>query len=150
MTVASLTEKWNVGRIDYEVYQTKKDREAANDRRKLKVTYHREGCWGHGSSFSEYVCVEHDGFAGVKAEGWVQQRLQMEVTFASAAHLVSWINANKYKVRKPHAITINKAGNFPELTEVHWEREPGDDEDEEAYDPVSVGYQPADDDEPPF
>jgi DNA repair protein RadD len=65
----------------------------------MKVTYY---CGLR--SFSEYVCVEHDGFAGRKARQWWRERtdlpfpaatgdaLEVAPAVRTATHLRIWIN----------------------------------------------------------
>lgn len=69
---------------------------------------------------SEWVCLEHAGFAGGKAQAWWARRAPREYLPGSVAQALEWI-ADGYQLARPTAITVNEAGRFPEIVRHHWE-----------------------------
>ena len=69
---------------------------------------------------SEWVCLEHGGFAGAKAKAWWDKRAPREYRPASVQQAMDWID-DGYQLAKPSAITINETGKYPEIVRHHWE-----------------------------
>lgn len=72
---------------------------------------------------SEWVCIEHTGFAGEKARNW--WRLRNPEGFTACPGTVDqafdWVN-DGFQLKQPNAITINETGKYPELVRHHWEK----------------------------
>lgn len=75
---------------------------------------------------SEWVCIEHTGFAGEKARNWWRLRNPEGFTACPGAvdQAFDWVN-DGFQLKQPTAITINETGKYPELVRHHWE-EPTD------------------------
>lgn len=65
--------------------------------------------------FSEWVCVQHDGYARRRAESWWSRRSSEPVPDSVDDALLA---ADGLTV--PESITINEAGKYPELVGVNW------------------------------
>lgn len=70
---------------------------------------------------SEWVCFEHEGFAGAKAAQWWKRRMpgtdypNNTRQALTLAHLAL----------KPHSITVNETGKFPEIVGFSWTQPEG-------------------------
>ena len=76
----------------------------------LKCTYFTSGL-----SFAEYVCLEHEGYARVRAKKWWHQRHQLEPpsTIDSALEFVS-------QLRCPRFIRVHVNKKWPEIVSVEF------------------------------
>lgn len=65
---------------------------------------------------SEWVCIEHAGFARAKAEAWVSRRyseINPPLSVGGLLELSKW-------ALEPLAITVDESGRFPEITHYTW------------------------------
>lgn len=110
--VAPKINTYPVTRVEYARHQK------AGSPDSLRVDYHS----GLRRVCSEWVCLEHTGFAGEKARNW--WRIRNPEGFAACPGAVSqafeWL-VDGFELREPTAITINEAGKYPELVRHHWE-----------------------------
>lgn len=110
--VAPKINTYPVTRVEYARHQK------AGSPDSLRVDYHS----GLRRVCSEWVCLEHAGFAGEKARNW--WRLRNPEGFAACPGAVSqafeWLE-DGFELREPTAITINETGKYPELVRHHWE-----------------------------
>lgn len=110
--VAPKTNTYPVTRVEYARHQK------AGSPDSLRVDYHS----GLRRVCSEWVCLEHTGFAGEKARNW--WRIRNPEGFAACPGAVSqafeWL-ADGFELRQPTAIIINETGKYPELVRHHWE-----------------------------
>lgn len=83
----------------------------------LRVDYHS----GLRKVCSEWVCLEHGGFAGAKAAQWWRQRTHGDhVTVpATVQDALAWAHAGG--LLEPAAIIVNESGQWPELVKHLWE-----------------------------
>ena len=98
---------YNVARVTYSEHQKRKDPSKPPT---LKVSY-----WsGMKLICSEWVCIEHTGFARAKAERWWYERINAPVplpnprTVEDALAQAEWL-------RKPDQIVVREGGQWPEL-----------------------------------
>jgi DNA repair protein RadD len=72
--------------------------------------------------FSEWVCVEHTGFAKAKAVAWMKERTE----YALPGSVVSAVSAGEAGVfREPYAITVGKEGKYDRITGYSWKDDEG-------------------------
>ena len=86
----------------------------------LKVTY-----WGGMLPIaSEWVCLDHMGYARSKAEQWWIKRRPVDglKIVPSVGQSIDWIAAG-YLMRQPARITVNESGKFPEITNFEWSQD---------------------------
>lgn len=67
--------------------------------------------------FEEYVCVEHEGFAGRKARQWLRERLDIPALPQTTAQAIEV--AHLYKIPTEVRVWINKK--YPEITGFCWD-----------------------------
>lgn len=84
----------------------------------LRVDYHS----GLRRVCSEWVCLEHGGFAGEKARAWWARRNPegYEYRPGSAVQAMEWIDSG-FELQSPAAIIVNETGKYPELVRHLWE-----------------------------
>ncbi len=142
-------DEWmDVRSVDWQVHTKKGADESAP--KTLRIIY------GYGlfKSISEYVCVEHFGFARRKAETWWKEttghgEMSCPPTAEQAATALDQL---KQTLRFPCKLLMRFGGQWPEVVGKELAplsiavREPGADEQEPAW-KASVGSH---DDEPPF
>jgi DNA repair protein RadD len=86
----------------------------------LKTTY-----WGGLLPIaSEWVCLDHVGYAGRKAEDWWTLRRPVEglTIVPTVEQAIDWLNGG-YTMRQPIAITVNESGKYPEITNFEWSQD---------------------------
>lgn len=86
---------------------------------------------------SEWVCLEHAGFAGAKAAAWWAKRAPRGFAPGGTSQALEWINTG-YQLRTPSAIRVNESGKWPEIVGFTWSEEPNDPRatDQPARDPA--------------
>jgi DNA repair protein RadD len=101
----------NIARTTYRSHQSKR-----TDQFMLRADY-----WsGMRIVASEYVCLEHEGYARQKAERWWRERyagkfdLPVPTSVAQALDMVPWL-------REPKQITVKFGEKFPELVAAKFE-----------------------------
>lgn len=77
----------------------------------VRVDYHS----GLRRVASEWVCVEHTGFARAKAEGWMTRRGIRPAS--DCADLL----AQSADLVQPAAVVVNETGKYPEIVRFEWE-----------------------------
>lgn len=127
-------ETYTVKAMEWRVH-TKKDADESAPKT-LRVIYKYDG-----GQVSEWVCIEHMGWARKKAEEWWRIHASGECPTKSI-HAFDYLEANKPLA--PAEVSIVVKGKYPELVKKHFV-EPGEDKDEPAF---VGGYQP--DEELPF
>lgn len=70
---------------------------------------------------SEWVCIEHTGFAGEKARNWWRLRMNPPETGGPPMTTFDALDESPW-LKQPTAITINETGKHPELVRHHWEK----------------------------
>ncbi len=142
-------DEWmDVRSVDWQVHTKKGADESAP--KTLRIIY------GYGlfKSISEYVCVEHFGFARRKAETWWKETTghgEMSCP-ATAEQAATALDQLKQTLRFPCKLLMRFGGQWPEVVGKELaplpvvSREPGADSEEPAW-KASVGSH---DDEPPF
>lgn len=124
----------------------------------LRVDYYQ----GYHRIVSEWVCVEHSGYAGERAQIWLAERVQHgwqvgELDGHVAIHhpdrgtatlVESMAMVAEHALRSPCVVVTKRDGEYDRVIGYEWPamREPGDDEEEVAC--AVTTY--SDDDEPPF
>lgn len=63
---------------------------------------------------SEWVCLDHQGFAGEEAWRWWHKRAPREYTPSGTRQALEWIEAG-YTLAQPTEIVVNETGRFPEI-----------------------------------
>lgn len=71
---------------------------------------------------SEWVCLEHAGFAGAKAAAWWAKRAPRELAPGGTSQALEWIDTG-YQLRTPSAIRVNESGKWPEIVGFTWSEE---------------------------
>ncbi len=74
---------------------------------------------------SEWVCLEHAGFAGAKAAAWWAKRAPRGFAPGGTSQAMEWIDTG-YQLRTPSAIRVNESGKWPEIVGFTWSEEPND------------------------
>ena len=109
--IAPKINTYPVDRVDYAVHRKPGSPDS------LRVDYYS----GFRKVCSEWVCLEHGGFAGAKAANWMQRRIHdMTGTPPSTAQGLHEF-ATLVGLLEPERITINETGKFPEIIKHHWE-----------------------------
>lgn len=74
---------------------------------------------------SEWVCLDHTGFARGKAEQWWKSRNPdgFQHIPGNTTQAVEWLNTG-FEPKKPSAIVVNETGKFPEIVKHLWNYEP--------------------------
>jgi DNA repair protein RadD len=143
--------------IEYRPHTKKGGTDA--DPRTLAVTY-----WGPVQRIAtEWVCVEHAGFAGRRAWEWLGERLRPGWTLGYRGDRLSLVeestevwyvgsegiaSAAQRALRRPSEIGLVPDGKYERVTAYRWGREPGADEEEGPF--VGAAQSQRIDDEPPF
>ena len=78
----------------------------------LRVTYLAPS----GEAIREWVCIEHNGFAGMKAVRWLASRSVQVSTVDDAL-------ASKHVMRRPRKILVDVSGKYPVVKEAIFHRE---------------------------
>lgn len=100
-------DEYTVHSVEYSIHE--KRNAAADAPKSMRVDY----LCGYGKAFSEWICVEHEGFARQKAKKWWQQRITAECpNDAEKAVAV----AQEY-MPSPETISVIKDGRFERVTE---------------------------------
>lgn len=68
---------------------------------------------------SEWVCLEHPGFAGAKAQAWWSRRAPRDFVPGSTSQALEWITTG-YELRTPAAVRVNESGKWPEIVGFTW------------------------------
>ena len=71
---------------------------------------------------SEWVCLDHAGYAGEKARQWWARRAPREYLPGSVAQALEWIGSG-YVLSLPASITVNESGRWPEIIGSTWNDE---------------------------
>lgn len=75
---------------------------------------------------SEWVCIEHGGFAGERARRWWAKRDTFQGAFpVNTIHALDSIEKCAHLLAEPAAIVVNESGKWPEIIKFEWE-EPGE------------------------
>ena len=77
---------------------------------------------------SEWVCLDHPGFAGEKARLWWVRRAPREYMPGGVDQALDWIESG-YDLRRPAGVRVNESGKWPEIVGFTW------DEIDESVDP---------------
>lgn len=133
--VAPKLNTYPVTRVDYSVHSKPGSPDS------MRVDYYS----GLRRVASEWVCFEHQGFAGAKAKGWWCARTLNsgfdgwisgggkychmaaygtdfpESTAEAVEAARSYTGHSEYPFGVPTAITVNETGKFPEIVKHHWE-----------------------------
>jgi len=73
---------------------------------------------------SEWVCLDHGGFAGEKARNWWRRRSLTGDVPRSVDEAQAWLEVGGRSVpRQPVAIEVNETGKFPEVVRSHFAEE---------------------------
>jgi DNA repair protein RadD len=105
-----------VRRVTYELHKKQGSPDS------LRVVY-----WGGILAVAtEWVCLDHAGFAKSKADRWWRERAVKAPgapTFVPGTHqALEWIKSG-YKLREPSAVTVNSSGKYPEIVRFEWGNE---------------------------
>lgn len=69
---------------------------------------------------SEWVCLEHGGFAGEKARMWWARRTPEETRRPERVDTaLEWLGAGM-ELAEPTAVTVNETGRYPEIIRYQW------------------------------
>jgi DNA repair protein RadD len=99
---SSNIKQWvDVAGVSYSIHQK------AGSPSSLRVTYNVGFV-----SFSEWICYDHDGFAGRKARHWVKWRW---IGVAGMPDDLSGLYKNTDLLMKPKQILVNNSGKFPSI-----------------------------------
>lgn len=127
-----------VKEMDWRVHKKNGDESAPKS---LRVDY-----WvGLAKLYSEWVCIEHSGFARKKAEAWWREHVGGDCKFTNAVDAFDYLEENKPK--KPDEITVEIGGKFPAIIAKKFPEDKTD-LDEPAYSASLADQQH--DDEVPF
>lgn len=86
----------------------------------IRVDYHS----GLRRVCSEWVCLDHGGFAGEKARNWWRRRSLTGDVPRSVDEAQAWLEVGGRSVpRQPVAIEVNETGKFPEVVRSHFAEE---------------------------
>lgn len=83
----------------------------------MRVDYHN----GLRRIASEWVCLQHSGFAGEKARNWWARTMPSDKTPAHSNPIDSAVALAHLHARRPSAITVNETGKYPEIIRHQWE-----------------------------
>jgi DNA repair protein RadD len=94
-------QKWiNVAGVSYSLHYKK------GSKTSMRVTYHTEGL----SKFSEWVCYDHDGWAGREGKKWVKKRwLNKDKKMPLNVYELT---SNAKHLTRPSQIFVNNAGKY--------------------------------------
>lgn len=111
---------YNVVRVTYSEHQNRKDPSKPPT---LKVTY-----WsGMKPICSEWVCIEHSGFARVKAERWWYERINAPIPLPKPLTVVDALAQTEW-LRTPGQIVVREGEQWPELIRCIFNDETTDEE----------------------
>lgn len=115
--IAAKIVTYPVDRVSYAVHR----KEGSPD--SLRVEY-----WsGMRIVAREWVCIEHQGFAGEKARGWWWKRSSVQHIFPKstddAMTLIEFMKKDGIPLAVPATITINEMGKYPEIVRVEFEEQ---------------------------
>lgn len=68
---------------------------------------------------SEWVCLEHDGFAGAKAAAWWAKRAPRAYAPSTVGQALDWIT-DGYQLQRPEAVQVNESARWPEIVKFEW------------------------------
>lgn len=145
--LAIMSEEWvDVVTVDWFAYLKKGAPDGAP--KTLRMVY----MYGLHQSISEYICIEHSGYARKKAESWWLQTTGNNNCPSNAqAACAKLDDIGPEHLRLPMKLHIRFGGQWPEIigreNRIPTLREPGANEEEGIYQPESAGHS---DDEPPF
>lgn len=107
---APIVEYFNVNKVIYALHEKKNQEGVLLSPPSIKVSY-----FCGLRMFSEWVCLEHSGFAREKAKKWWQQRHSEEVPVSTyeALQRVS-------ELRKPSKIRVHVNKKYPEILSAEW------------------------------
>ena len=118
----------------------------------LRVIYE----YGFHKDVSEWICLEHSGFARRKAEDWWRLHVGEGKAPVTAIEALEWMDRNENRLRWPSSLKLRFAERFPEIIEKQFTETPNqEDQDYETFKqerakiPAQVGFIGSDD-EPPF
>lgn len=98
---------YNVARVTYSEHQNRKD---ASKPPTLKVSY-----WsGMKLICSEWICIEHSGFAKTKADRWWYERINTPVPLPRPMAVVDALAQTEW-LRTPEKIVVREGDKWPEL-----------------------------------
>jgi DNA repair protein RadD len=101
----SILSKWKPP-TEYEVHHVVYSRHEKKDKPdSMRVDYHID----MGTRFSEYICLDHDGFAKKKALQWVAKRTSERIDTVDVALIC------KELFRQPKSILVNENDKFPRI-----------------------------------
>jgi DNA repair protein RadD len=99
----------------------------------MRVTYHPQM---FGPTVSEWICVEHEGYARRKAEGWWREHggeMPCPTTVAEAL-------AEQHTLHETMELTVRTDKEFPEVVARKLKLEPGSDEPDAGPPAVGINY----------
>jgi DNA repair protein RadD len=101
----NILSKWKPP-VEYEVHHVTYSRHEKKDKPdSMRVDYHID----MGTRFSEYICLDHDGFAKKKALQWVAKRTSERIDTVDVALIC------KELFRQPKSILVNENDKFPRI-----------------------------------
>ena len=104
-SLESILSKWKPP-VEYEVHHVTYGRHQKTDKPdSMRVDYHID----MGTKFSEYICLDHDGFAHKKAVQWVKKRTQEPIGSVDDALICHEV------FRQPKSILVNENEKFPRI-----------------------------------
>jgi len=71
---------------------------------------------------SEWVCLDHSGFAGAKAVQWWTRRAPDGYAPGGTHQALEWI-AGGLALARPAAVIVNESGKWPEIIRIEWSAE---------------------------
>jgi len=112
--LSKMEDEWvDVKRVDWTAHNKKGAPPGAP--KTLRIIYE----YGYGQSISEYVCIEHSGYARQKAEKWwLECTGSTDIFPADSANAVIFLDALKREgkpLRLPKRLLIRFGGQWPEL-----------------------------------
>lgn len=100
----------------------------------LRVTYRTDE--QVAQEFNEWVCFEHDGFAGLKAERWWKHHGGLDPIPST----VSDAMLRLHELHAPYEVKVKLGGEWPEVVAVTCKLEPGQSEPDAGESPSDVDY----------
>ena len=70
---------------------------------------------------SEWVCLSHEGYARKKAEAWWAARCKLDAIPGGVEEALEWLDYDDNILRKPAAVIVSKAGQYPTIVSHQWE-----------------------------
>ena len=99
-------ETYNVVKVEYSAH------EKEGKTPSLRVDYHLNA---YNTKYSEWICLEHSGYAQDKAFKWVKARLQDGIT-VSGIPTINQVIDNKKLLKEPKQIIVDLNERFPRIT----------------------------------